>query len=62
MAVYFAIRQCIPSLWLNDREQYLVPNEQWEKDEVFINDCLALTLLHGQNRISNIDSELGINH
>ena len=62
MAVYFAIRQCIPALWLNDREQYLVPNEQWEKDEVFINDCLALTLLHGQNRISRIDSELDTNH
>ena len=43
-------------------EQYLVPNEQWEKDEVFINDCLALTLLHGQNRISRIDSELDTNH
>ena len=32
------------------------------KGRSFINDCLALTLLHGQNRISNIDSELGTNH
>lgn len=57
--IYFAVRHCIPSTWLNDRDQFLYPNKKWEKDIEFQNDCLAFTLFHGQNRIS---CELGINH
>ncbi|MBL7786116.1 MAG: hypothetical protein JNM36_09450 [Chitinophagales bacterium] len=58
-AVYFAVRKCIPATWLNDRDQFLYPNEGWQTDTESQNDCLAYALFHGQNRISSND---GINH
>ena len=57
--IYFAIYHCIEATWLNDRDQFLHPNDDWEKDIEFQNDCLAFTLFHGQNRISSKD---GTNH
>ncbi len=57
--VYFAVRHCMAATWLNDRDQFLYPNEGWEKDTEFQNNCLAFMLFHGQNRIS---SEKGTNH
>ena len=58
--VYLAIRHCIESTWLNDRDQFLYPNENWETDTEFKNDCLAFTLFHSQNRVST--SEKSENH
>lgn len=57
--IYFSVRHCMEATWLNDRDQFLYPNEGWQKDKEFQSDCLAFTLFHGQNRIS---SEQGINH
>ena len=57
--ISFSVRQCIPATWLNDRDQFLFPNEGWKFDRDFLSDCLAYTLFHGQNRIT---SEQGINH
>jgi hypothetical protein len=59
MCVYLAVRQSIPADWLNDRDQFLYPNDGWKKDKAFQNDCLAYTLFHGQN---NISSNGGVNH
>ncbi len=59
IAIYFAVRHCIEPTWLNDRDQFLHPNDGWETDKEFQNDCLAFTLFHGQNRIS---SKHGTNH
>ena len=58
-SVYFAVRHCIKSTWLNDRDQFLYPNDNWKADTEFQNDCLAFTLFHGQNRIR---SKEGVNH
>ena len=58
-AIYFSVRLCIPPTWLNDRDQFLAPNNAWQTDTEFQNNCLALTLFHAQNRIS---SQEGINH
>lgn len=58
-ALYFAVRHCIPATWLNDRDQFLYPNDKWQKDSTFQNDCLTFTLFHGQNRIT---SKEGVNH
>ncbi|WP_324735142.1 hypothetical protein [Helicobacter pullorum] len=59
-SVYFSVRHAIKATWLNDRDQFLYPNSEWEKDSEFQNDCLAFTLFHGQNRItSRVDSTNG---
>ena len=59
MSVYFAVRKVIPADWLNDRDQFLYPNDGWKKDREVRNDCLAYTLFHGSN---NIQSTYGINY
>ncbi|MDR1863979.1 MAG: hypothetical protein LBR08_00215, partial [Bacteroidales bacterium] len=58
-AVYFTVRLCIEPTWLNDRDQFLYPNDGWKTDAEFQNDCLTFALFHGQNRISVKD---GVNH
>ena len=55
--IYFAVRKVIPADWLNDRDQFLYPNEGWKTDGEFQNDCLAYTLFN-----NNIQSKYGINH
>ena len=57
--IYLSARQCIPATWLNDRDQFLYPNDGWKIDREFQSDCLAFTLFHSQNKIS---SEHGENH
>ena len=58
-SVYLAVRHCIEATWLNDRDQFLYPNDGWKTDYEFQLDCLAYTLFHGQNRIS---ANQGTNH
>ena len=59
MCIYLAVRHCIEATWLNDRDQFLYPNDGWKTDLEFQSDCLAFTLFHGKN---NISSEHGENH
>ncbi len=54
-----SVRLCIEANWLNDRDQFLYPKDNWKIDSEFQNDCLAFALFHGQNRIS---SNEGTNH
>ncbi|MCL2512081.1 MAG: hypothetical protein FWF09_08540, partial [Bacteroidales bacterium] len=56
-SIYFTVRQIIPATWLNDRDQFLYPNNKWKKDLEFQNDCLAYTLFN-----NNIQSKHGINN
>lgn len=58
-SIYLAARHCIEATWLNDRDQFLYPNDGWKTDAEFQTDCLVYTLFHGQNRIS---SEHSVNH
>lgn len=58
-AIYFSVRHCIKATWINDRDQFLYPNDKWEQDSVFQSDCLVFMLFHGQNRIT---SKEGTNH
>jgi hypothetical protein len=58
-SIYFCVRQCIEGSWLNDRDQYTFPNDGWQTDVEFQNDCLAFMLFHGQNKITSKD---GTNH
>lgn len=59
MCIYISMRHLFEATWLNDRDQFLYPNDGWKSDTEFQNDCLAFALFHGQNKIS---SKGGINH
>lgn len=59
--IYFSTHHCIEATRLNDRDQFLRPNQNREQDSEFQNDCLAFSLFHGQNRITSRENE-GINH
>lgn len=59
ISIYFTVRHCMEATWLNDRDQFLYPNDGWKSDNEFQNDCLAFALFNGQNRISVTE---GTNH
>ena len=56
-SIYFTVRKVISANWLNDRDQFLYPNDGWKIDSEFQNDCLAYTLFN-----NNISYKHGINH
>ena len=51
--IYLTVRHIFEPTWLNDRDQFLYPNDGWKDDTEFQNDCLAFAIFHGQNRISS---------
>lgn len=57
VSIYFSVRKALEATWLNDRDQFLYPNDGWETDTEFQNDCLAFTLFS-----NNIQSKFGTNH
>ncbi len=57
ISLYYSVRKVIPATWLNDRDQFLYPNDGWQTDLEFQNDCLAYTLFN-----NNIQSQYGVNH
>ena len=59
VCIYFTVRLSIEPTWLNDRDQFLYPNDGLQNDKEFQSNCLIYTLFHGQNRIS---SDHGTNH
>lgn len=59
IAVYLAVRHCIEATWLNDRDQFLYPNDGWQSDVDFQQNCLVYTLFSNAN---NIQSRYGTNH
>lgn len=40
MCIYTSIRKVVDKTWLNDRDQYLYPNENWISDTEFQMNCL----------------------
>ena len=59
MSVYLAVRHSIETTWLNNKDVYSYPSNNWEKDLEFQNDCLTFTLFNNNN---NVSSKLGINY
>jgi hypothetical protein len=55
--IFFTVRKVIEQTWINDRDQYLYPNDDWQIDTEFQNDCLTFTLFN-----TNILSNEGTNH
>ena len=44
MCIYCTIRKVIDKTWLNDRDQYVYPNDLWIEDEFFQTDCFVYML------------------
>lgn len=57
--IFLTARKVINQTWINDRDQYLYPNDGWKHDVNFQNNCLAFALFDQSN---NIQSEFGTNH
>lgn len=57
VSIYYAVRHCINQTWLNDRDQFLHPNDHWMDDSEFQNDCLVYTLFN-----THIQTQFGINN
>jgi hypothetical protein len=57
VAIYLSVRKVVKPIWLNDRDQFLYPNDGWEKDIEFQNDCLTYAIFN-----TNIQSKYGVNH
>lgn len=55
--IYLVVRTIIAADWLNDRDQFLFPSNEWEKDSEFQNECLVYAIFH-----ANIKSSETINH
>jgi len=56
-AIYYTVRKIIAATWFNDRDQFLYPNESWETDKEFQNNCLTYTLFN-----NNVQYKHGVNH
>ncbi|TAF45607.1 MAG: hypothetical protein EAZ51_03990 [Sphingobacteriales bacterium] len=59
VSIYVTVRHIIPSTWLNDRDQFIFPNDGWKTDIEFKNDCLTFTLFDNCN---TIQSKFGVNY
>ena len=59
ISIYFAVRRVFEHTWINHNDQFLYPNDKYQKDREFQNDCLIYALFHGKNRIRSKD---GLNH
>ena len=57
--IFFTVRHSVAPTWLNDRDQFLYPNEEWRYDREFQNNCFAAALFHTQNHIT---ASQGTNH
>ena len=57
--IYLSVRHCVDATWLNDRDQFLFPADEWIADKEFHSDCLAYTLFNGNNRVT---CDSGVNH
>ena len=57
ISIYFSVRKVIKSNWLNDRDQFLYPDDGWQNDLAFQSDCFAYVLFN-----NNIQSQYGTNH
>jgi hypothetical protein len=57
VSIYYTLRHHIVATWINNRDQFLFPNDGWQNDAEFQNDCLVFTLFN-----NNIQSQYGTNH
>jgi hypothetical protein len=58
-SIYVTVRHIFESNWINNRDQFLYPNNKYKINEKFQNNCLTYMLFDGQNKIQ---SKIAINH
>ncbi|HPS83574.1 MAG TPA: hypothetical protein PLA88_04615 [Bacteroidales bacterium] len=56
-SILYAVRHCVEATWLNDRDQFLYPDNKWKEDQEFQGNCITYTLFS-----NNIQSKYGPNH
>jgi hypothetical protein len=57
-SIYLTVRHVFELSWLNDRDQFLYPNEGYKTDTEFQNNCLIFSLFDH----NSIQSQRGTNH
>jgi hypothetical protein len=55
--IHLSVCKVILADWINDLDQFLYPNDGWQTDQEFQNDCLAYVFFN-----NNIQSKFGVNH
>lgn len=55
--IYLAARLCVEQTWLNDRDQYLYPSNNWKDDVEFCSDCLTYAIFSMKNNVSITDGQ-----
>ena len=50
----FSARKLITGNWINDKDEYLAPNEQHEKFNEFVNDSVIYSLFHSASNQSSL--------
>ncbi len=56
-AIYYTVRTIIRADWINDKDQFLFPNNKWKEDDIFKSDCLTHLLFN-----NGFKSEFGVNN
>ena len=57
--IYFSVRKVVDATWLNDRDQFLLPNNGWKTDYEFQTDCIIYSLFSNANVVKK---DLGTNY
>jgi len=57
VSIYYAVRRSVDQTWLNDRDQFLFPKDDWMSDTEFQNDCLVYTIFN-----THIQTQYGVNN
>jgi hypothetical protein len=57
VSIYYAVRRSVDQTWLNDRDQFLFPKDDWMSDTEFQNDCLVYTIFN-----THIQTQFGVNN
>ena len=53
--VYVAVRLVPEANWMNERDQFLAPNDDWQSDKSFQIDCLTYALFSTKNNLRSND-------
>lgn len=56
-SIFLSVRKVIKNTWINNRDQYLYPKDEWKSDIDFQTDCLMFSLLDDSNNVKSKDGE-----